>query len=263
MTALEWIVTEAKKIKKQYPKRFKTWREYVAQASAIYSSKHRGKSPVGKKKVGAVKIIQKGEKKDAKVTKVLQQVRGKSGVFKGYKKIGKIGNITEKDFLRIDNDTYGNPRYVIHWTALGNSYEGALKIARKIGGKKYHNKKYGGGIVFQSYNINATANRLNDEYKKSISGTHKDTKSHNVNIRVVSGVDFTENEIKFLESESKKSKGYKYRAKVLFGQDIVLKETKNGTPIQKFIVDDFDKALKLAKALNDGYKFSKIRAKKI
>ena len=107
MSALKWIVSEAKKLKKQYPKRFKTWREYVAQASAIYSSKHRGKSPIGKKKVGAVKIIQKGEKKDAKVTKVLQQVRGKSGVFKGYKKIA---------------------------------------------------------------------------------GTHKDTKSHNVNIRVVSGV---------------------------------------------------------------------------
>ncbi|NDA63443.1 MAG: hypothetical protein EBX50_15595 [Chitinophagia bacterium] len=55
MTALKWITTEAKKLRKQYPKRFATWREYVAQASAIYASKHKGKSPVGKKKVGAVK----------------------------------------------------------------------------------------------------------------------------------------------------------------------------------------------------------------
>lgn len=48
-TALTWITTEAKRIRRQYPKRFKKWTEYVAQASAIYASKHKGKSPVGKK----------------------------------------------------------------------------------------------------------------------------------------------------------------------------------------------------------------------
>ena len=56
MTALKWITTEAKKIKKQHPHRFKKWTDYVAQASAIYASKHKGKSPVGKKhKVSGVK----------------------------------------------------------------------------------------------------------------------------------------------------------------------------------------------------------------
>ena len=55
MTALQWIVKEAKKLKKEYPKRFASWKEYVAQASAIYAKKHKGKTPVGKKKVGAVK----------------------------------------------------------------------------------------------------------------------------------------------------------------------------------------------------------------
>ena len=50
MTALQWIVKEAKSIKKKYPKRFSKWTDYVAQASAIYASKHKGKSPVGKKK---------------------------------------------------------------------------------------------------------------------------------------------------------------------------------------------------------------------
>ena len=50
MTALQWIVKEAKALKKKYPKRFTEWKQYVAQASAIYSSKHKGKSPVGKKK---------------------------------------------------------------------------------------------------------------------------------------------------------------------------------------------------------------------
>lgn len=48
--ALKWITTEAKKLRRKYPHRFDTWREYVAQASAIYASKHKGRSPVGKKK---------------------------------------------------------------------------------------------------------------------------------------------------------------------------------------------------------------------
>ena len=60
MTALQWITKEAKKLRKDHPKRFKTWREYVAQASAIYSSKHKGKSLVGKKhKVSGVKKAKK------------------------------------------------------------------------------------------------------------------------------------------------------------------------------------------------------------
>jgi hypothetical protein len=32
-----------------------------------------------------------------------------------------------------------------------DTYEAALALARQIGGRKYHNKQYGGGIVFQCY----------------------------------------------------------------------------------------------------------------
>jgi len=67
-------------------------------------------------------------------------------------------------FTRINNDVNGNPRYAIHFLDLINSdenqflpftkkYEYALKKAKKIGGKKFDNKQYGGGIVFQSYNL--------------------------------------------------------------------------------------------------------------
>lgn len=74
-------------------------------------------------------------------------------------------NTTENtiEFTRINNDTNGNPRYVCHFTNffdmsinLGDietAYSKALKLAKKIGGRKFHNKQYGGGIVFQSYNI--------------------------------------------------------------------------------------------------------------
>jgi len=80
MTALQSIIKEAKSLRSKYPKRFAKWTEYVAQASAIYASKHKGKSPVGKKKVGAVK------KKSAPKKKVAKKVAKKKVVKKVAKK---------------------------------------------------------------------------------------------------------------------------------------------------------------------------------
>lgn len=76
------------------------------------------------------------------------------------------------EFTRIRNDINGNPRYVCHFLNLNTEYENstefwsthgmntisvkysiAVKRSHKLGGRKYHNKSYGGGIVFQSYNI--------------------------------------------------------------------------------------------------------------
>ena len=84
-------------------------------------------------------------------------------------------------FKRVNNDVNGNPRYVCHYLNLisdeeqkeiqesGNKslfgwvnieYNFALKRAKQIGGKKFHNKQYGGGIVFQSYNIQETERKI-------------------------------------------------------------------------------------------------------
>lgn len=65
------------------------------------------------------------------------------------------------NFTRIDNDINGNPRYVCHFLNIADDYNTAVKLANKIGGRKYHTKKYGGGIVFQSYNIENTAEKIN------------------------------------------------------------------------------------------------------
>lgn len=137
------------------------------------------------KKVGAIKIVEKGENKFTKPSAIFEYTRTKKGTFKGMKKIG------------------------------------ATKPS-----------------------------------------THKDTKSHNVNIRVVSGVfKLTKDQIKFLETEHKNSKGYKYRGKILWGQPIVLKETNNGTPVQKWIVDDLQIANYLAKELNKKHRLGSIKTK--
>lgn len=88
---------------------------------------------------------------------------------------------TSIEFTRVNNDVNGNPRYVCHFLDLLTDadeaqikldfaatlaqnpfkltelkYSHAIYKARAIGGRKFHNKQYGGGIVFQSYNIKDT-----------------------------------------------------------------------------------------------------------
>lgn len=63
-------------------------------------------------------------------------------------------------FTHINNDTNGNPRFVIHYLQLADSYERALFLARALGGRKFHNKQYGGGIAFTSYNTNELKARI-------------------------------------------------------------------------------------------------------
>lgn len=82
---------------------------------------------------------------------------------------------TKEDLTRVNNDVNGNPRYVIHFLALltdeekdynglslNSRYGVAIARAKKLfGGKKFHNKQYGGGIVFQSYNVQVELDLIN------------------------------------------------------------------------------------------------------
>lgn len=64
-------------------------------------------------------------------------------------------------FKRVTSDINGNPRYVCHFLNFigekdqnlpqSEKYPLALRRSRELGGKKFHNKQYGGGIVFQMY----------------------------------------------------------------------------------------------------------------
>jgi hypothetical protein len=70
------------------------------------------------------------------------------------------------EWTRVKNDVNGNPRYVCHFTNLetfntrfharvnmtiSDRYARAVKWANKLGGRKFHNKSFGGGIVFTAY----------------------------------------------------------------------------------------------------------------
>ena len=81
----------------------------------------------------------------------------------------------EIDFTRINNDTNGNPRYVCHFLTFitdkdpqypADRYSIALNRARKIGGRKFHNKQFGGGIAFQSYSLPELAKHINELMSK-------------------------------------------------------------------------------------------------
>lgn len=96
------------------------------------------------------------------------------------------------EFTKIKHDSNGNPRYVCHYTYLLTEsekefysfekeiqtfrvidnmtarYRIAVKRANKIGGRKFHNKQYGGGIVFQSYNIADTEASILEAVAKAL-----------------------------------------------------------------------------------------------
>jgi hypothetical protein len=80
-------------------------------------------------------------------------------------------NITVKGqeipYYRIDNDVNGNPRYVTHFLSLDVQPEDYGKIP---GLSKYRAKWFGGGYVFQSYNLENTLEHALDTveqfYKK-------------------------------------------------------------------------------------------------
>ena len=111
-------------------------------------------------------------KKSGKTYYETRDNRSDKGKLLGIKKYNyeQLDNIR---LTRVNNDVNGNPRYVVHFLEFLNNeensflpfskkYEYALKKAKKIGGRKFHNKQYGGGIVFQSYNTDNLKEQIID-----------------------------------------------------------------------------------------------------
>ena len=77
------------------------------------------------------------------------------------------------EVCKITHDANGNPRYVLHFLScepeswvdyskdLTERYARVVQLMNRIGGRKYHCRLYGGGIVFQSYNMEDTLSRIN------------------------------------------------------------------------------------------------------
>jgi len=63
---------------------------------------------------------------------------------------------------RVQNDCFGNPRYVTHFLAFDNKYDQAKIIANKLGWSVYRAKWFGGGFVTQSFNLENTIEEIID-----------------------------------------------------------------------------------------------------
>ena len=159
------IVKEASKLRKKNPKL--TQAQAVKQAWAISYGKKRAGVGAVKKKAAKKKAATKVKAKKSRSTEMHTDTKSHNVNIRVISGIGEIG----EKFTRISNDVNGNPRYVVHFLELINDeerisipfnkkYQYAVKKANKIGGKKYDNKSYGGGIVFQSYNIEKTWNDI-------------------------------------------------------------------------------------------------------
>ena len=100
MTALQLIIKEAKILRKKNPKM--EWKKAVAQASAIYASKHKGKSPVGKKKAAPKKKAAKKRKvAGVKASKEIKKVLAKKGLkmphgYSTTKRVRKVSGVKKK-----------------------------------------------------------------------------------------------------------------------------------------------------------------------
>ena len=78
---------------------------------------------------------------------------------------------TPSSFTRVKNDGYGNPRYVCGYVTFYRAtdrdadaetqYSMALKRAKPLGGKRFHNKQFGGGVLFQCFNLQDLCDRIN------------------------------------------------------------------------------------------------------
>ena len=68
----------------------------------------------------------------------------------------KLYNIDGHDItaFKINNDTSGNPRYVVHFLSL--NIDDYKNINSLYGFDKYRAKWFGGGVVFKSYDIEET-----------------------------------------------------------------------------------------------------------
>lgn len=147
MTKLQQIVKKAQQIRKQYPNKYSRWTDYIKAAS--------------KQIAGFEGVTRSGNKTTVKYSRAEKPAAKKKAA--AAKKAAPV--------KAVQKTLFGVKKATVKSVELAKLYSKALK---SIPGSETQKK-----IIVQ---IEA----LKDKGYK-LAGTHKDTKSHNVNIKVVSG----------------------------------------------------------------------------
>lgn len=71
-------------------------------------------------------------------------------------------------FYRTKNDINGNPRYIVSWLSLGLAGYHHTPATKKTGLRIYKGRDFGGGFVFQSYNLQADAEHFDSLGLKNV-----------------------------------------------------------------------------------------------
>jgi hypothetical protein len=161
MTALQQIIKEAKILRKKNPKM--EWKKAVAQASAIYASKHKGKSPVGKKhkKVARKKAI----KKVGKVSSKYKNPKYNLHNINTKKNIVSFANIKDaKEFLQ-DAKQRGLNVKITSAKKVGT-------VKRKVAKKKKPSEQ---SILNKIHKVKHDVERLDEAQHKHMSGIGSNT----------------------------------------------------------------------------------------
>jgi len=170
MTALQVIIKEAKAIRKRMPKI--EWKKAVAQASAIYASKHKGKSPVGKKKT--VKKAAKKKYVGSVKKKAAKKVSRKKTAKKKITETGILNRIhkVKKDVERLDEAQHK------HMTKMGAVSSHLIHEVKEAHNKLIHWQK--ALIILQNTrkSLPASMKKYNTMDIKRVKEAIKEQKTH-------------------------------------------------------------------------------------
>jgi hypothetical protein len=107
-------------------------KQLAARAKFVKMVRAKAAKSKAAKKVGAIKIVEKGETKLTRPTKVYQQTRTKSGTFKSLKRIAGT-KITNMEYLKTNS-----PFSIVQSRSTGMiiiKYRGTEKVGHIIGNK--------------------------------------------------------------------------------------------------------------------------------
>lgn len=97
-----------------------------------------------------------------KVSKLLDDYYNHVGVKNLDEALERLKNNKPINLTKIKHDTNGNPRYIVHFTAIDEDYQTAINKAKAIGGKKHNTKERGRCVVFKSvYNKQNLIEQIN------------------------------------------------------------------------------------------------------